>query len=127
MTTPTIKFNTRFPPAQERSIRLALEQGLVSDKAQARAEGLSPRSVGNRWDNIAYRLRLAHGQKDRARILIELVVRKHIEVAILLAAILAGSGHIDKPLRPRTPTGSRPIASARASARRPEFDLEAPV
>src|SRR5690606_31344805 len=87
-TMPTIKIHGNYTPAQRRTIRLALERRLVSDKAQAREEGVSPRSIGDRWDGIAHRLHLPFGQRERAQVIAELVVRKHIEVAVLALAIL---------------------------------------
>ena len=122
---PTIKINGNYTPAQRRTIRLALERRLVSDKAQAKEEGISPRSIGDRWDGIAHRLRLPFGQRERAQILAELVIRKHVEVAVLALAILTSLGQYgQQPQRTRPPSGARTVATlARpASTRKPGQD-----
>jgi len=122
---PTIKIHGNYTPAQRRTIRLALERRLVSDKAQAREEGVSPRSIGDRWDGIAHRLHLPFGQRERAQVIAELVVRKHIEVAVLALAILTSIGtYGTQPQRPRPPSGARTVATlARpASTRKPGQD-----
>lgn len=115
MTTPTLKFNRRFSPAKERSIRMALEQQLVSDKAQARIEGLSPRSIGNRWDGIANDLHLKYGQRERANVAIELVRSRAVEFLMLALCFWLGSvmGDINMIRAPRTLRGPRPPATAR--------------
>lgn len=117
---PTLQIHGNYTPAQQRTIRLAFEQGLVSDKEQARIEGLSPRSITDRWDGIAHRLRLAYGQRDRARVLVELVVRKHIEITVLIFAILTSIGQFStQPQRPRPPSNARTVVClARPAANR---------
>ena len=105
---PTLKFNRRFSPARERSIRLALELQLVSDKDQARVEGLSPRSIGNRWNGIASDLHLLYGQRDRANVVIELVRSRAVEFLMVatcvFSALFGGDADQIRPQRPaRTP------------------------
>lgn len=121
---PNLKINQPYTPAQQRTIRLAFEQGLISDKEQARIEGLSPRSITDRWDGIAHRLRLAYGQRDRARVLVELIVRKHIEILLLVVAILTSVSGYTQPMRPRPPGSARTaITMPRQScARKPGQD-----
>lgn len=107
MTSAILKFNQHFPPAQARTIRLALEQGLVSDKAQARIEGLQPDSIGSRWDAIANRLHLKYGQRDRAQVVIALVRSRAVEFLMLVictaTAVMPGIDML-RPARPARPT-----------------------
>ena len=104
MTNPTIKLNAPFPPALEQTLRLALEHGLISDKAQARAAGTQPGSIRNRWDRIADRLALPYGQRERAQVVVALVRSRTVEylmVAICIyTATLSGTGDIIRPPRP---------------------------
>lgn len=108
-----IKFNTNFTPAQERSIRLALERGLLSDKEQARAEGLSPRSITDRWAGIASAVGLGYGKRDRAQVITALFVRRHVEIAAaLLVAVLVGTGATGKFDMVRPVRINRPVKTA---------------
>ncbi len=88
MTHPKIKINHPYPPALAQTIRLALEYGEVSDKAQARRERCSPKSISDRWDRIADRVGLTYGQRARSRVIIALFQMRHVEYLLWLLWIL---------------------------------------
>jgi len=110
----TLKFHEPFPEAQARTIRLALERGLISDKAQARVEGVSPRSINDRWAAIADRLQLQHGQRDRAVVVVTLVRSRSVEFLMLALGFYLGALPLntDAVRTPRTLRGGKPAATA---------------
>lgn len=123
MTTPTLKFNRHFSPAKTRSIRLALEKQLVSDKAQARVEGVSPRSIGNRWNGIASDLHLKYGERERANVAIELVRSRAVEFLMLAACAYASlfANNTDQ-MRPPRPTRAPVVQIIRPGKNRGDFN-----
>lgn len=126
MTTPQLKFNTVFPPAQERTIRLALEQSLITDKAQARAEGVSPRSINDRWHAIADRLALGYGHRERAAVVVALVRSRTVEFLMLVVAVWTGAMPVNGDLlrTSRTLRGGKPAACARREGCSPALSLD---
>ena len=84
---PHLQIHHPYPPALERTIRLALERGEVMDKAQARIEHVSPKSISDRWERIADSVGLKWGQRQRSHVIVALFRLRHVE--FLLVIILA--------------------------------------
>lgn len=122
----TLKFHEPFPEAQARTIRLALERGLISDKAQARVEGVSPRSINDRWAAIADRLQLQHGQRDRAVVVVTLVRSRSVEFLMLALGFYLGALPLntDAVRTPRTLRGAGSVATARREGGAPSLALD---